>query len=487
MRLFKKVIILVLLSCLNISLAWAKTNVKEAVVKIYTTYNEYDYYEPWQMLGQKERTGSGCIINGNRILTNAHVVGDQTFIQVRKAGDAKKYMAEVEIVAHECDLALLRVKDESFFSGVTPLNIGKLSEVKDRVAVYGFPEGGDELSITEGIVSRIEHRSYTHSGASLLTCQIDAAINNGSSGGPVIKDGKIVGVAFQSFNGENIGYMVPPPIIEHFMVDIQDGTYNGIPDIGVRTQLMENSDLRRKYQMSDNQTGNLVNEIYPDSPAKGILQVDDILLEIEGHSIANDGTVEFRKGERTSCAYFIQSKQINDKLKLKILRDGNINNVEITLSQPTNYYLLSPLEQYDVPPTYYILGGLVFEPLTLNFLKGFGEEWFYDAPSNLMYNGFYRKPNEDRREIILLTRILADEINVGYYWHFSIISRVNGNKISTMKDLVRALEENQEDYHIIEDEDGSKLILDKQKVDEYSKRIMDRYQISSDRSEDLRD
>ncbi len=99
MRLFKKVIILLILSCLNISLAWAKPNIKEAVVKIYTTYNEYDYYEPWQMLGQEERTGSGCIIKGNRILTNAHVVGDQTFIQVRKAGDAKKYIAEVEIVA----------------------------------------------------------------------------------------------------------------------------------------------------------------------------------------------------------------------------------------------------------------------------------------------------------------------------------------------------------------------------------------------------
>ncbi|GAH77501.1 unnamed protein product, partial [marine sediment metagenome] len=242
---------------------------------------------------QQRRSGSGCIISGRRILTNAHVVGDHTFIQVRRAGKAKKYTAEVEIVAHECDLAILRVNDNSFFSDVEPVEIGALAEVRDRVAVYGFPEGGDKLSITEGVVSRVEHHRYTHSNAYLLTCQIDAAINPGTSGGPVIKDDEIVGVAFQAGAGENIGYMVPIPVINHFLKDIKDGKYDGIPGLGISWQKMENPDIRLKFNMTAEQSGVLVNKIYLGSSARGILKSGDVILSIDGKNVENDGTIEF--------------------------------------------------------------------------------------------------------------------------------------------------------------------------------------------------
>ncbi|GAG49826.1 unnamed protein product, partial [marine sediment metagenome] len=91
MKLFRKLIWVVILSCLVTPPGWAKRDAKEAVVKIYTMYNRYNYYNPWQMWGQQRRSGSGSIIAGRRILTNAHVVGDQTFILVKRAGKAKKY------------------------------------------------------------------------------------------------------------------------------------------------------------------------------------------------------------------------------------------------------------------------------------------------------------------------------------------------------------------------------------------------------------
>ena len=266
-----RTILVFLLICVIFQPAWAGSDVKNAVVKIYTVTNQYDYYSPWQKFGQTSGNGSGCIISGKRILTNAHVVANQTFIQVRRAGEARKYTAELEAVAHDCDLAILRVKDDSFFSGVIPVAIGYLPEIGNQVAVYGFPKGGDKLSITEGVVSRVEHTKYTHSNANLLACQIDAAINSGNSGGPVIKGDKLVGVAVQSMSAndaENIGYMVPAPVIRHFLTDIRDGSYDGIPDLGISWQKMENLDIRRKYNMADNQTGVLIIKIYPDSPAQ---------------------------------------------------------------------------------------------------------------------------------------------------------------------------------------------------------------------------
>jgi S1-C subfamily serine protease len=99
MKPFTKRIALVLFSCLITQSAWAARDVKEAMVKIYTVHNRYVYSVPWQVSYQEESTGSGCIIDGRRILTNAHVVTDRAFIQVRRSGMAKKHTAEVEIVA----------------------------------------------------------------------------------------------------------------------------------------------------------------------------------------------------------------------------------------------------------------------------------------------------------------------------------------------------------------------------------------------------
>ena len=489
MKSSKIVLLVMILSCSTTPTAWAKRDLKDAVVKIYAVTNQYNYYEPWQKMGQNSRNGSGCIISGKRILTNAHVLANQTFIQVRRAGEAKKYTAEVEVVAHECDLAILKVNDDSFFSGVEPIDIGSLAEIRDKVAVYGFPEGGDKLSITEGVVSRVENRRYTHSMAELLACQIDAAINSGNSGGPVMKGDKLVGVAFQSISrndAKNIGYMVPTPIVDHFLTDIKDGKYDGIPNLGIAWQDTENPDIRREYGMTAQQTGVLVYKIYPDSPTKGILETEDIILSIDGKTVENDGTIEFREGERTSFNHLIQNKYINDTVEFDVLRKNKITTLRVKLFKPPKPLRLVPYEQYDVAPTYYILGGLVFQPLTVNFLKLWGDKWYHEASKNLLNQYYYGQPSEDKREIVILSKVLADEINVGYHnVHDKIVHYVNDKRIANMNDLVNAFESYRGKYHVILDEMGYRIVLEKKKVDDNGQKILQKYGINSNRSRDL--
>lgn len=471
-------------SALCCSYSYGEIDVKKSVVKIYTVYNRYDYYNPWQMEGQKTNYGSGCIIKGNRVLTNAHMVSDATFIQVKRARGIKRYIANVEYVGHECDLAVLTVPDETFFEDTESLEIGDLVSVQDRITAYGFPMGGDDLCITEGVVSRLEHRTYSHSGAYLLSGQIDAPINPGSSGGPVIKGSKLVGISFQSFEGENIGYMIPTPIINHFLKDIEDGKYDGFPALGIMRQDTENPDLREKYKMSDKLTGVLVTRVYPLSPAKGILEPDDVILSIDGRKIQDDGTVSFRNDERIDNSFIYQEKFINDTIQAEILRNGEIKNVEIKLTIPSDACFLVPGDQYDSAPTYYILGGIVFEPLTMNFLKSW--ESPSDAPPNLVYYLFEGEQAEERREIVLLVQVLADNVNVGYQdIRYSIITKANGVNAATFDEFVQAIENNQSEYHVLEDERGSRIILNKEKAKESLPRILENYKIPSDRSKNL--
>lgn len=470
----------------------APNPIKEAVVKIYSIYNTANYHEPWQKRGARAYNGSGSIIAGQRILTNAHVISDQVFLQVRRAGKARKYTAYIEVVAHESDLAILRVKDPSFFEGVQPLEIGDLAQHRDKVGVYGFPEGGDKLSVTEGVVSRVEHQRFSHSSAYLLTCQMDASINSGSSGGPVIKDDRIVGVTFQGMNSEryeNIGYMVPAPVIKHFLVDIaRDGHHHGTPDVLASMQKMENPDMRRYYGIPDDGSGALVIKVYPESPAWGRIEPGDVVLSIDGKPIENDGTIEFREGERTYFGYLMQTKHINDLVGFEILSKGVKKTVNLKMTRPIDHGRLVPHEQYDVSPTYYIAGGLVFEQLTVNYLKEYndGRDWQYYAPTELLYYYYYGEPTVDRREIIVLVKVLAHEVNVGYH-DFSdvVIARVNGGVVATMAELVKAFERHRGPYHVIEDTRGFKIILNREKVTASQADILKRYNIPADRSENL--
>ena len=200
----------------------------DPVVKVYTAYSSQHPAMPWTNKAQEEATGSGFSIRHDGalcIVTNAHVVADATYVEVRKAGDARKYVATRLKVAHECDLATLQVEDARFWEGVTPLKLGAMPSLQDEVAVVGYPEGGEGVSITQGVVSRIEIQRYAHSGTSLLAVQIDAAINPGNSGGPALNaEGEVVGVAFQlQQESQNIGYVIPVPTIQHFLADAVPG------------------------------------------------------------------------------------------------------------------------------------------------------------------------------------------------------------------------------------------------------------------------
>jgi S1-C subfamily serine protease len=487
-RLIFFLIILLLLS-IAFPVSVTALDVREAIVKVYTVSNSPDYYNPWSMRGPQGVSGSGCIIENNLILTNAHVVSDHTFLQVRKYGDTERYQARVIAVSHLTDLALLKVEDPYFFEGEPALSFGELPETQQEVLVYGFPMGGDMLSITKGIISRIEHQPYVHSSSSFLAGQIDAAINPGNSGGPVLVDDKIVGVVMQGISSsQNIGYMVPVPVIRHFFDDLQDGSYDGYPSLGVSLQDMENPGLREYYQMEEGLSGVLINQIIPGSPADEYLQAGDILLSIGDYVIGNDGTIEFRTNERTQFTYVIQQNQIGENIRMEILRGGKKISLDLNLSRSLKKDQLVPMEEYETLPSYYIYSGFVFCPLSKNLLDIWGSQWYQSAPKELIYPLLNSNiPEKEDQQVVVLLKALAANVNQGYQnvnsW---VVDKVNGEKIWNLKELIEKVENSLDPYIVFEDKWGQQIVVDREKAENTHQEILQIYRIPFDRSEDLR-
>ncbi|MFH1190816.1 MAG: trypsin-like peptidase domain-containing protein [Candidatus Omnitrophota bacterium] len=458
----------------------------DSVVKIFVTRNTIDYINPWQSKGVQEISGSGCIIQGNRVLTNAHVVNHSTFIQVRRESSQKKYMAKVQTVGNDCDLAILRVEDPEFFNGVTPLEIGELPNLQDKVTVIGFPLGGDKLSITQGVVSRMESIDYVNSYRSLLGVQIDAAINPGNSGGPAINNGMIVGIVMQGIlTSQNIGYIIPPPVINHFLKDSEGARYAGFPFLGISFSNTENRALRKHYGVVDDAGGVLVTNILPFSSADGFLKEGDIILQIDGVDISDDGTFAFRNNERLDMQHLINMRKINETAALKIRRENKVIIVKVSLKPISD---LVKIANYSEKPSFYIYGGLIFTVLSTDLISSLSEENNKFPPLSFLYfsHGLGSLNEKRKKEIVVLLKVLSDEVNIGYHDRgYEIITKVNGQEFDSFEQFVKFIENTPGENIVFENEYKEKIILSCKGIAKITQDIVKRNNISSQFSDDV--
>uniref|UniRef100_A0A1D2A691 PDZ domain-containing protein n=1 Tax=Auxenochlorella protothecoides TaxID=3075 RepID=A0A1D2A691_AUXPR len=446
-------------------------NVMDAVCKVFCVHTEPDMSLPWQRKRQYSSTSSGFVIalegdrfGGKYLLTNAHSVENHSQVKVKRRDDDSKFLAKVLAIGTECDIALLTVEDPEFWKDVEPVVLGPLPQLQDSVFVVGYPVGGDTISVTSGVVSRIEVTSYAHGATELLGVQIDAAINSGNSGGPVFNEaGECVGVAFQSYAGseaENIGYVIPTPVIHHFLVDYQrNGTFTGFPALGIQWQRMESATLRQSHGMAPGQKGVLVREVLPLSEAAGVLQPGDVLMQFDQTQIANDGTVGFRSNERIAYSFLTSQKFTGDVASLRVLREGKELDLCIKLMRPD---FLVPHHLFNKDPSYFVVAGLVFTNLTEPYLASeFGPDYLREAPVKLLDRLLYTHKDRPGQQVVMLNQVLACEATIGYEdISNSQVAKFNDVKVNSLQHLVELVQENREPFMRFNLESKEVLVLD---------------------------
>ena len=457
-------------------------DIKKAIVKIYSFAKEPNFQKPW-ISSNMRSSGSGAVIGKDLILTNAHVVANNTFLEVQKYGSAKRYIAKVVAVSHELDLALITCEDKSFFKGIKPIQIGNLPQSEQKILVYGYPMGGKTLSVTSGVVSRVEHQRYVHSGEKFLAIQVDAAINPGNSGGPAISGGKIVGVVMQGMTfSQNIGYLVPTVMIKHFLKDWSDGHIDGVPELHVFISKLENPAAKKYFGLDSNQTGILVNRVMPLGNSAGVLKIDDIILSVNGKNIEDDGTVEFRDGEYTSAKYVVDLLQMGDSVKLKVWRNRKVINLTAKLIKKNSDVWLVKNYIYDKDPSYFIYGGYLFSPVVENLVDSGKRK---DCQ---VYSLLQKSATKKKREQVMLLGVFADRSNRGNQglYHY-MPTKIDGKDIVDFKSFYKAVKAKKSGFIVLEDSNHRKVIIDVAEALKRQKHILKLYNIQYAKSKDLRE
>jgi S1-C subfamily serine protease len=476
-----------------------KQNFNKSIVMIRSVKQDFDYVAPWKQKPMSQGIGTGFVISGKKILTNAHNVSNIKYLEVKKENLPRRYLARVAFIAHDCDMAIVSVDDESFFDDTAPLELAGIPKVNTTVSTYGFPIGGRHISVTEGVVSRIQVDLYAHSRAdSHLVIQTDAAINPGNSGGPVLQNGKVVGVAFQGMRqAENIGYMIPTTVVRHFLADVADGEYDGFGSLGVSLYAGLHSHSYRAYlKVPPNEDGVVVVRTMMHSSVESILQPSDVLVKIDDYNIDNDGMVRIYGPEDAfshisqntepltlHLSEVVETKQIGETAQLSFYRDGKLMKETATVA--LNRPILEYARQFDRPPRYVCFAGLTFVPITRNYLETWGREWVRDIPYYLRYlfnNSMQLNTDRERREYVVLARIMADKINA-YSERFinKPLDSINGTNIWSLDDAYEALKNPIDDFHIIDFFDSERsLILDAKTAQQRQQIILKKYQIPAE-------
>ena len=464
--------------------------IRESVVKISTKMRGPDPLRPWQKGGAQEASGTGVVVEGKRILTNAHVVLYASQVQVQPNGSGESVNATVEAISPGMDLALLKLDDESFFDKrPAPARTEGLPEIKDPVLVYGYPTGGSGQSLTKGIVSRIEFVPYNH-GTSGLRIQIDAAINPGNSGGPALVNDKVIGLTFSRLGGgDNIGYIIPSEEIDLFLKDVADGKYDGKPLMTDSLQTLENDALKAKLG-SKKPVGMVVHKPGRDD-ADYPLKKWDIITRIGDKEVDNIGMVQVKDNLRLRFQYMVQRLAKDGKVPVTIVRDGKESTVQIPVDPRHDDLIPSLLGKY---PSYFIYGPVVFSTVTAEFLAGFeraGDRYFllfsYMGSPLVTRRGDKAKfPGEEL--VVVCSPMFPHKTGKGYSNPFSkVIKAVNGTPIKNLRHLVETLRDLKDKFVTIDfdDKNSETIVFDRKEILDATEDILSDNSVRQQASEDL--
>ncbi|HEV2701382.1 MAG TPA: trypsin-like peptidase domain-containing protein [Steroidobacteraceae bacterium] len=428
-------------------------NLGNAVVKVFATLRLPDPYRPWTKQAPTDITASGVVIEGHRILTNAHAVLYASQVQIQGAGTGDKISATVEAVAPGIDLAVLKLDDDGFFANHGPLaRASALPQIKDAVLAYGFPTGGSSLSITKGIVSRIEFVPYNYP-TSGLRIQIDAAINPGNSGGPAIAGDKMIGLAFSRLgDAQNIGYIIPNEEIELFLKDIADGHYDGKPGLFDDLQTLENPALRAFLKLDKSVSGIVVHQPYEESAAYPLKEWD-VITRIGATPVDDQGMVDLNGELRVNFRYMIQKIVHDSHVPLTIVRNGKTLNVSVPLITQRPQLVPDLQGEY---PSYFIYGPLVFSRASalftsfLNNNAGLMGMFGYMGSPLVTERG--AMPSAERQELVVVAGpFFPSKLAEGYSNPTAMtVLTVNGIHIRSLAHLVSVLRDLKDDNVVFE-------------------------------------
>ncbi len=463
---------------------WSATpSAGDALIRVTVTSQGYYFHRPWQQRRPKTQTAIGVVVPGNRVLVPAVLVANHRYIELETIDSRQKHRAEVDVVDYEANLALLKPMQDSFLAHRIALELGPSISTGQDLTIWQVKPNGDVVP-TKGKVTSIELTAYTANNY-FLSYRLNAALqyrfNNLTL--PVLNGNTLAGLVLRNNPSGRTIDVIATSVIRHFLTDARQSPYHGFPRAGFRYGPTLDPQLRRYIGLSEDITGIYVQKVIKGGPADraGLLS-GDVITRMGEHPISNTGQFEHPQYGQTSLVHLIRTDyHVDDKMRMQVIRDGKSRSLEVVLDHRRPDEFLVPPYIIDAQPEYLIVGGLVFQELSLSYLREYGKDWMNRAPIHLLYyNQNQDYLNGDQREkIVIITRVIPTPFTIGYENLTNlVVLAVNGRPTGNLKDVQAALNTPQAGFHRFELEQAPGLLfLDPEEIPQIHEVIRQRYRI----------
>ena len=433
-----------------------KSEAASSVVRVNVTNQPWDFAHPWGKHPPYSRRAIGTILAGNRVLVTAELVANANYVEFEAAEGGQKVPATVEVVDYEANLALLKTDDLDFLKPYKPLELTH-ANIGDILSVWQLESNGAPL-VTKGPMTTAEVAHYPADDSPLLVYRVTIPLQfrDSSFTLPVVKDGKLAGLVMRYDNTTNNAEVLPAPVIEHFLTDAKKAPYEGFARVGIVSSPTRDPQFRRFLGLTAETPGGVyIAEVLGDGPAaKGGVKQGDVLLQVDDHAVDQDGNYKDEEYGKIALAHLFSTRRYDgDVVKLTVFRKGEKKLLNVTLKhRPVESYVIEPYI-IDRAPKFYVLGGLVLQELSRQYLKEYGADWQKKAPEQFVY--FDRQQNEifknGPKKIVFLNRVLPSDLTIGYEELGQlIVTKINGVTIQSLSDVPGALEHATDGLHKIE-------------------------------------
>ncbi len=464
-----------------------KPSPEKSLVRVNATLQSYNFLRPWEKSAPTPRRGLGAVLSGNRVLVTGELIVNSTYIELEHPSSGEKTPAQIVGRDYEANLAVLAPIDPAnhLMQDLVPLEIDTTVAPKDTVEVWQIEDNGDGV-ITEVDVLRAAVNQYFIDGAVFLVYQtvgsLQARANSFTL--PVIKDGKLGGMLLSYNAKEQISQVLAGPIIQAFLDDLAEGEYEGFPNLGIGFEQTLDDQLRRFARIDDKEGGIFVTDVQKDSSAgKAGLEKGDVIMAMNGNAIDSRGNYLHPIYGKLNFSHLVRgAAKVGDQIKVAILRNGEPKDITVTLErkEPTDY--LIDAYMFDRGPRYLIMGGLIFQELTLPYLQSWGENWDTRAPFKLVHANAHPEQYEEegRKKLVFLSQVLRTPSTLGYEELNSVIlTRVNGVEINSLRDLSQAFTRpDEKGIHKIEFTDYPQVIYIEDRISKAVNQQLIQYGIS---------
>jgi len=460
-----------------------------SILRVNITSQGYNFALPWQKQRPNTRRGLGALLDGNRVLVTAELAQDANYIELEQAASGKRITAKVEAVDYELNLATVIPDSDpgTFFQGMEPLELDTTLRPKATLDVWQFENNGTPVSSNVEF-NRVDLAPYFLEDQFFLIFQANGAVQyrSGTFTLPVIHQGKLAGMLLRYNSRDQVSDILPAIMVERFIKDAATAPYEGLPGIGIRTASTLDPQLRSYLKLGEQDGGILVTDVTPGfSAATAGVKEGDVITEMSGFKIDGRGSYQDPEYGLLGSGHLVRGKaNVGDTIKLKIIRDGQPMDLSvIMLRKQAQDYLVDPYV-FDRQPRYLILGGVLFQELTLPFLQLAGKEWRDRASFRLVYAQANQEEflKAGRKKLVFISGVLPAPCTIGYERMSGlVVNKVNGKDITDLASLAEAVKTPADGIHRIDVQDGPHTIFldDAQAKQDNAEFLPSRYRIKA--------